>query len=71
MTLLVFCHFELKIFFQVPTPWGLCGAEWDEHLCSLRTFQLFLPSWGLGDLGDPVIPTLRGVSGDVVRVYAY
>ena len=24
-----------------------------------------------GDLGDPVVPTLRGVSGDVVTVYAY
>ena len=26
---------------------------------------------GFGDLGDPVVPTLRGVSGDAVRVYAY
>ena len=26
---------------------------------------------GFGDLGDPVLPTLRGVSGDVVSVYAY
>ena len=26
---------------------------------------------GLGDLGDPVNLTLRCVSGDVVRVYAY
>ena len=26
---------------------------------------------GFGNLGDPVVPTLRGVSGDVVRVYAY
>ena len=26
---------------------------------------------GFGDLGDPVVPTLRGVSGDIVRVYAY
>ena len=26
---------------------------------------------GFGDLGDPVVPTLRGVSGDVVTVYAY
>ena len=26
---------------------------------------------GFGDLGDPVLPTLRGVSGDVVIVYAY
>ena len=25
---------------------------------------------GFGDLGDPVLPTLRGVSGDVVTLYA-
>ena len=26
---------------------------------------------GFGNLGEPVVPTLRGVSGDVVTVYAY
>ena len=26
---------------------------------------------GFGDLGDPVVPTLRDVSGDVLTVYAY
>ena len=26
---------------------------------------------GFGDLGDPVVPTPRDVSGDVVTVYAY
>ena len=26
---------------------------------------------GFGDLGDLVVPTVRGVSGDVVIVYAY
>ena len=26
---------------------------------------------GFGNLGDPVVPTLRGASGDVVTVYAY
>ena len=26
---------------------------------------------GFGNLGDPVLPTLRGLSGDVVIVYAY
>ena len=25
---------------------------------------------GFGNLGDPVVPTLRGVSGDVVTLYA-
>ena len=36
-------------------------------------YALFSHSWyvgGFGDLGDPVVPTLRGASGDVVTVYA-
>ena len=32
------------------------------HFCYVGSFC---------DLGEPVVPTLRGVSGDVVRVYAY
>ena len=31
----------------------------------LAIFAMFV------DLGDPVVPTLRGASGDVVTVYAY
>ena len=37
-------------------------------------YALFSHFWyvgGFGDLGDPVVSTLRGVSGDVVTVYAY
>ena len=37
-------------------------------------YALFSHFWyigGSGDLGDPVLPTLRGVSGDVVTLYAY
>ena len=26
---------------------------------------------GVGDVGDPVLPTLRDVSGDIVTIYAY
>ena len=36
-------------------------------------YALFGHFWyvgGFGDLGDPTVPTLRGVSGDVVTVYA-
>ena len=36
-------------------------------------YALFSHFWyvgGFGDLGDPMVPTLRGVSGDVVTVYA-
>ena len=58
--LLVFFDFKPKKCFRVPTPWGLYGAEC--HFCYVG---------GFGDLGDPVVPTLRGVSADVVIVYAY
>ena len=34
-------------------------------------FSHFCYVGGFGDLGDPVVPTLRGVSGDVVTVYAH
>ena len=34
-------------------------------------FGRFCYVGGFGDLGDPVVPTLRGVSGNVVTVYAY
>ena len=34
MNLLVFFHFEPKKCFQVWTPWGLYGAEWDERFRS-------------------------------------
>ena len=34
-------------------------------------FSHFCYAGGFGDLGDSVVPTLRGVNGDVVTVYAY
>ena len=34
-------------------------------------FSHFCYVGGFGDLGDPVVPTLRAASGDVVTVYAY
>ena len=34
-------------------------------------FTHFCYVGGIGDLGDPVVPTLRGLIGDVVTVYAY
>ena len=34
-------------------------------------FSHFCYVGGFGNLGDPVVPTLRGVSGEVVTVYAY
>ena len=71
MNLLVFSDFEPKKCFRVPTLWGLYGVEWDERLCSLCTFSHFCYVGGFGDLGDPVVPTPRGASGDVVTVYGY
>ena len=77
MNLLVFFDFEPKKCFRVPTPWGSYGAEWDEcrcTLCSFHPYALFSHSCyvgSFGDLGDPVVPTRRGVSGDVVTVCAY
>ena len=34
-------------------------------------FSHFCYVGGFGDLADPVVSTLRGVSGDVVTIYAY
>ena len=34
-------------------------------------FSHFCYIGGFGDHGDPVVPTLRGASGDVVTIYAY
>ena len=36
----------------------------------MHFFSHFWYVGGLGDLSDPVVPTLRGVSGDVVTVHA-
>ena len=70
MNLLVFFDFEPKKCFRVRTPWGLYGAEWDESFAVYALFSHFWYVGGFGDLGEPVVPTLRGVSGDVVTVYA-
>ena len=67
-----FFDFEPKKCFRVPTLWGLYGVEWDERCMPFMHF--FSHCWyvgGFGDLGDPVVPTLRGASGDVVTLYAY
>ena len=37
----------------------------------MHFFSHFWYVGGFCDLGDPVVPTPRGVSGDVVTVYAY
>ena len=66
-----FFDFEPKQCFRVPTPWGLYGVEWDERWVVYALFTHFCSVGGFGDFGDPVPSTLKGVSGDVVTVYAY
>ena len=70
MDLLVFFDCERKKCFRVPTPWGLYGAEWGERLCIYALSSHFCYVGGFGAPGDPTVPTLRGLGGDVVTVYA-
>ena len=46
--------------------WGGVGRA---AVCALLSHFWYVGSFG--DLGDPVPPTLQGVGGDVVTVYAY
>ena len=71
MNLLVFFDFEPKKCFRVRTPWGLYGAEWTSAYAVYALFSHFCYVGGFGDLGDPVVPTFRGASADVVTIYAY
>ena len=48
--------------------WGVVGRALH---AVYALFGRFCYVAGFGDLGDPVVPTLRDVSGDVVTVYAY
>ena len=48
--------------------WGGVGRALMQFM---HFFSHFCYVGGLGDLGDPVVPTPRDVSGDVVTVYAY
>ena len=69
MNLLVFFDFEPKKFFPGPDSmgfvWGGVGRALMQFMHFSAIFAMFV------DLGDPVVPTLRGASGDVVTVYAY
>ena len=48
--------------------WGGVGRALMQFM---HFFSHFWYVGGFGDLGDPVVPSLRGVSGYVVTVYAY
>ena len=51
---------------------GVCVGRSGTSACAGHAF--FSRFWyvgGFGNLGDPVVTTLRGVRGDLVTVYAY
>ena len=51
---------------------GVCVGRSGTSACAIYApFSHFCYVGGFGDLRDPVVPTLRGVNGDVVTVYAY
>ena len=51
---------------------GVCmGRSGMSAIALYALFSHFCYVGGFGDLGDPVVRTLRGVSGDVVTVYTY
>ena len=51
---------------------GVCmGRSGTRAHAIYALFSHFCYVGGFGDLGDTVVPTLRGVSGDVVTIYAY
>ena len=51
---------------------GVCmGRSGTSAHAIYALFSHFCFVGGFGDLGDPVVPTLRGVIGDVVAVDAY
>ena len=51
---------------------GVCmGRSGTSAYAVYALFSHFCYVGGFGDLGDPVLPTLRCVSGDVVTVHAY
>ena len=71
MNLSVFFDFEPKSFSGSGLH-KLCMARSGTSAYAVYAlFSHFCYVGGLGDLSDPVVPTPRVVSGDVVTVYAY
>ena len=71
MNLLVFFDFEPKKF-SGSRLYGVCmGRSGTSAYAVYALFNHLCYVGGFGNLGDPVVPTLRGASGDVVTVYAY
>ena len=52
--------------------YGVCmGRSGTSAYAVYARFTHFCYVGGFGDLADPVVPPPRGVSGDIVTVYAY
>ena len=72
MNLLAFFGFEPKKVFPGPDSMGFVWGGVGRALMQFMHFSAFFCYvGGFGNLGDLVLPTPRGVSGDVVTVYAY
>ena len=72
MNLLVFFSILSRKSVSGSRLYGVCmGQSGTSAYAGYALFSHFWYVGGFGNLGDPVVPTLRGVSGDVVIVYAY
>ena len=70
MIVFVLLDYEPEKYFQLPTE--LCmGRSGTSANAVYALLSHFCCAGGFGDVDDPVVPTLGGVSGDVVTVYAY
>ena len=69
MNLLVFFRFCSEKVIPGPDAMGFVWGGVGRALYAL--FSHFCYVGGFGDLGDPVVPTLRGARGDVVTMYTY
>ena len=66
-----FSNFEQEKSFSGSRPHRVCMGR--RGTSANAVYALFSHFWyvgSFGDLGDPVVPTLRGVNGDIVTVYA-
>ena len=68
MNLLVFFILSQKSV-SVSRLHGVCMGR--SGTSAHAVYALFIHFFFVGGFGDPVVSTLRGVSGDVVTIYAY
>ena len=67
-----FCDFLSRKSVSGSRHHGVCmGRSGTSAIAVYALSSHFCYVGGFGKIDDPVVPTLRGVSGDVVTVYAY